>query len=51
MSKCVYVRVVHDLELLCSSLCDPTGINKVYCYCYYTCVHVYMLQICVYCVF
>ena len=22
MSKSVYVRVVHDLELLCSSLCD-----------------------------
>ena len=24
MSKSVYVRVVHDLELLCSSLCDRT---------------------------
>ena len=23
MSKSVYVRVVHDLEILCSSLCDP----------------------------
>ena len=40
MSKSGYVRVVHDLELLCSSFCDrttaliPTGINKVYCYCY-----------------
>ena len=39
MSKSVYVRVVHDLELLCSSLCDRTTalishwINKVYCYC------------------
>ena len=37
MSKSVYVRVVHDLELLtCSSLCDrmTAGINKVYCCCY-----------------
>ena len=24
MSKSVYVRVVHVLELLCSSLCDQT---------------------------
>ena len=24
MFKSVYVRVVHDLELLCSSLCDRT---------------------------
>ena len=24
MSKSVYVREFHDLELLCSSLCDPT---------------------------
>ena len=37
MSESVYVRVVHDLELLCPLLCDrttalfPTGINKVYC--------------------
>ena len=37
MSESVYVRVVHDLELLCSLFCDrttalfPTGINKVYC--------------------
>ena len=25
MSTSVYVRVVHDLELLCSSLCDRTA--------------------------
>ena len=42
MSKSVYVRVVHDLGLLrCVLRCAierqlwfPTGINKVYCYCY-----------------
>ena len=41
MSKSVYVRVVHDLELLryvlrCAierQLYFPTGINKVHCYC------------------
>ena len=37
MSKSVYVRVVHDLELLryvlrCAIERQPTGINKVYCY-------------------
>ena len=41
MSKSVYVRVVHDLELLryvlrCAierQLYFPTRINKVHCYC------------------
>ena len=43
MSKSVYVHVVHDLESLryvlrCAierQLQFPTGINKVYCHCYY----------------
>ena len=28
MSKSVYVHVVHDLELLCSSLCDQMTATK-----------------------
>ena len=41
-SKSVYVRVFHNLELSCSSLCGsserqlertPAGMNKVYCCC------------------
>ena len=43
MSKSVYVRVFHDLELLkyvlsCAierQLEFPVGMNKVYCYCCY----------------
>ena len=41
MSKSVYVRVFHDLEILryvlrCAieqQLSFPAGMNKVYCYC------------------
>ena len=45
MSKSVYVRVFHDLELLRYVLRRaterqpelPTGMNTVYCYCAVTC--------------